>query len=70
MRYQDEVRYETLPVLVKRMSAQAVLINLGEGGDHWIPQSCFSVQSLSEICEGFLGDVEIAQWVLQRKGLL
>lgn len=69
-RYQDEVQYVTFNVLVKRITARAVLINLYEGKDQWVPQSCMSVNTLNEITEGFLGDVEVAKWFAEKEDLL
>lgn len=70
-RYQDEVQYITLNVLVKRLTAKAVLINLGDNeGDRWVPQSCMSTATLADITEGYLGDVEIAEWFAKKEGLV
>lgn len=69
-RYQDEVQYTALPVLVKKITAKAVLINLGEGGDHWVPQSCIATDDLGDICEGYLGDLNIAEWFVKKEGLV
>jgi hypothetical protein len=68
--FRDETRFEVLPVLVKKITAKAVLINLGEAGDHWVPQSCIATDSLTELCEGFLGDVHIAEWFVRKEGLM
>lgn len=70
MRYQDEVQYVVLPVLVKKTTHKAVLINLGEGGDRWVPMSCISTASLAEIDEGYLGDIEVAQWFAEKENLI
>ena len=69
-RYQDEVKYEIRHVTVMKMTARAVLMrNQVSKVEFWVPQSCLSVETLNEIGEGFIGDVEIAEWLCKKEGI-
>ena len=69
MRYQDEVQYKPIRGTVKKITAKAVLIILPSRVEQWIPQSCIAVPDLAEICEGYIGEINVAQWLCDKEGL-
>lgn len=59
--------YEQIKGTVKHITKKAVLFELDDGEEIWIPMSVIFEDDLAEIDVGVIGEISVAQWFYERE---
>lgn len=55
-------------ITVVRMTSKAILIHFeDEGCDKWVPMSVIHEDDLAELCEGWVGEINVAKWFYDKE---
>lgn len=59
-------KYQPINCEILKISQKAILV-LFEGEEHWVPQSLIFEDDLAEVEQGFVGEINVAEWFYIRE---